>query len=199
MPAVPREGEPVMVTFKLNNPSPRETEVAYRFYAGGELLHGGTALVPALSSKPYQFVYASPLELGRQVNFLVEASSALGESSKSVSLPAYPPQVWSSFVSFASFSTSVMSSMSTMTYYNSTFGSQMGLNVGLIASIVLIALLVFLELSQPAVMRRTVAALGRLRINLSGIAWILLIVFLGIVYTRIVMAIATLSFPGAGS
>ena len=78
-----------------------------------------------------------------------------------------------------------------MTYYQSTFGSDMGFNVGIITSIVLIALLIFMELTQPLVAGRTVATLGRLKIRLSTVTWILLIIFMGIVYTKVVMILAT--------
>jgi len=67
----------------------------------------------------------------------------------------------------------------------------MGLNVGIIASLTLIALLIFLEVTQVHIQGKTVALLGRLRIRLSTVTWILLIIFLGMVYTRIVMIIAT--------
>ena len=84
-----------------------------------------------------------------------------------------------------------MSSMTTMTYYESSFGSTMGLNVGLICLIALTALLIFLELSQPLLREREFTVLGRLRINLKTVTWILLIIFLGIVYTQVVMILST--------
>ncbi len=66
----------------------------------------------------------------------------------------------------------------------------MGLNVGIIASLVLIALLIFAELTQPVIAGRAVAILGRLRIRLSTVTWILFIIFMGIVYTMVVMILA---------
>ena len=105
--------------------------------------------------------------------------------------PPYPPQAWSSFVSFASFSTSVMSSMSTMAYYQSNFSNDMGLNLGILITIVLIALLIFLELTQPVIQGKTTAVLSRLRIRISTITWILCIIFTGILYTEVVMILAT--------
>jgi hypothetical protein len=83
-----------------------------------------------------------------------------------------------------------MSSMSTMTYYQSTFGSDTGLNIGIIASIVLIALLIFLELSQPVVEGGTVVRMVRLRVRFSTVTWILFIIFMGIVYTKVVMLLS---------
>ena len=60
-----------------------------------------------------------------------------------------------------------------------------GLNVGLITSIVLIILLIFLELTQPVVEGGTVARLGRLRIRFSTVTWILFLTFMGIVFTKV--------------
>ena len=151
----------------------------------------GAATRAPTSSKTYQYAYANPLRMGEQLNFIVRTQSELGDYEKVVSSQPYPPQVWSSFVSFASFSTSVMSSMSTMTYYRSTFGSDMGLNVGIITSIVLIALLIFLELTQPLLRQKRVAVLGKLRLRFSTVTWILFIIFMGIVYTRVVMILVT--------
>ena len=84
-----------------------------------------------------------------------------------------------------------MSSMSTMTYYESTFDADMGLNIGLLATIALLALLVFLELTTPALQQKTVATMGRLRIRFSMVTWILFIIFMGMVYTKVVMILTT--------
>ena len=191
IPEAPRQGESVLVTFKLNNPSPGAVVTEYQFYANGELLKEGATNIAPISSKAYQYAYANPLKLGEQLNFMVRTQSELGNDERVVSSPPYPPQVWSSFVSFASFSTTVMSSMSTMTYYQSTFGSDMGLNIGIIASIVVIILLIFFELTQPLLRQKTVAVLGRLRLRFSTLTWILLIIFMGIVYTNVVMILIT--------
>ena len=190
-PVVPREGEPIIATFKLNNPSPQTLLTSYQFYANGELItRGSTTLAPA-SCETYQHAYENPLRLGEQLNFVVRTQSEYGNYQRAVSLPSYPPQIWSSFVSFASFSTSVMSSMSTMTYYRSTFGRSIGLNVGIIISAVLITLLIFMELSQPVLENRPLATLRRLRARFSTVTWILFIIALGIVYTTVVIIITT--------
>ena len=191
IPQVPREGEPIIATFKLNNPFSHATVTRYQFYVNGALLKEGAATIAPDSNKTYKYAYENPLQMGEQLNFVVKTQSERGNYKKIVSSPSYPPQIWSSFVSFASFSTSVMSSMSTMTYYRSTFGSDMGLNVGLIATIVLICLLIFAELTQPVVEGKTIAVLGRLRIRFSTVTWILFIIFMGIVYTKVVMILAT--------
>ena len=187
VPEVAREGEPVIATFKLNNPTPQPLVTGYQFFANGGLIKEGTITIPPGSSKLYQYAYENQLKLGEQLTFLVKTQSERGNYEKLVSLPPYPPQVWSSFVSFASFSTSVMSSMSTMTYYQTSFGNEMGLNFGLVTAMVLLSLLIFLELTQPSIQQKTVATLGRLRIRFSAVTWIMLIIFLGMVYTKVVM------------
>jgi hypothetical protein len=189
IPLAPREGEAVIATFKLNNPYSYALVTRYQFYADSKLLKEGATTIPPGSAKTYKYAYGNPLRMGEQLNFVVRTQSERGNHEKVVSSPPYPPQIWSSFVSFASFSTSVMSSMSTMTYYRSTFGGDIGLNVGLIISMVLITLLIFLELTQAALHWKTVT-LVRLRIRLSTVTWILLIIFLGVVYTRVVMILA---------
>ncbi len=117
--------------------------------------------------------------------------SPQGSFEKIVSLPSYPPQIWSSFVSFASFSTSMMGFMSSMTYYQGTFDTNMGFNVGLLSVIVLIGLLIFLELTQPLLRRKTITILGRLRLRFSTVTWILFIIFMGITYTKVVMVLVS--------
>ena len=191
VPQAPRQGEPILVTFKLNNPSSQAMVTSYQFYANGELLKEGATTIAPTSNKAYQYAYPNPLKMGEQLNFVVRTQSELGNCERVISSPPYPPQVWSSFVSFASFSTSVMSSVSTMTYYRSAFSSDTGFNVGIIASVVLITLLIFLELTQPLIRQKTVAVVGKLRLRFSTVTWILFIIFVGIVYTRIVMILAT--------
>ena len=190
LPQAPREGQPVVATFKLNNPTAHSEATDYQFYADGELLSAGTAAMAPESTKTYKYAYENPLDTGEQLNFVVRTQSEQGNHEEVLSSPPYPPHVWSSFVSFASFSTSVMSSMSTMTYYQSTFDTNIGLNVGIILTSVLIVLLIFLELTQPVVMGKTVAFPGRLRIKFSTVTWILFIIFMGIVWTKVVMILA---------
>ena len=190
VPEVPREGEPIVATFKLNNPSSQALVIRYEFYANGELVKEGITTLAPTSSKAYQHAYSNSLKLGEQLNFVVETQSEQGSYENVISSPPYPPQVWSSFVSFASFSTSVMSSMSTMTYYQTAFVSDMGFNVGLICSLVLITLLIFLELSKPVVEGRTGAVLGRLIRRFSTVTWLLFIIVMGIVYTTVMMIMA---------
>ncbi len=77
-----------------------------------------------------------------------------------------------------------------MVFYEDSFRADVGFNIGIITSIVLIAILIFMELPIASVQGRKVATLGRLRIRLSTLMWILLIIFLGMVYTKVVMVIS---------
>lgn len=188
LPQTPRPGEPIVATFKLNNPSEEPLFARYQFFANGEILREGDTTIAAQASKVYQYTYQNQLPLGEQLNFMVRTESRLGNYEKIISTPAYPPQIWSSFVSFASFSTTVMSSMATMAYYQGTFSSDVGLNIGMLTSGVLIALLIFLELPLVAARNRA-AAIGRLKVRFSTVAWILLVIFLGMVYTKVALII----------
>lgn len=195
MPEAPRLGEPIVVTFQLNNSKLDTQATNYQFYADGVLLKEGEASIGPLSSKTYQYVYNSPVEIGQRVSFVVKTSSGGGNYEKLVSIPAFPPQVASSFISFASFSTTVMSSMTTMTHYQGSFSTGGGLNVGLVMSICLILLLIFLELSGAAItdakdhagISGGMITLQRFKIKFSTLTGVLFIIFMGIVYTKIVM------------
>jgi hypothetical protein len=151
---------------------------------------GSTAIAPQTSSK-HRYAYANSLERGEQVNFVLKTRSGSSSFVKAVSLPAYPPQLMSSFVSFAAFSTSVMSSMISMEYFTNTFGTNSGLNTGVIICVILIALLIFLELTQAITAGKGVTILGRYRFGFGNMATILFIIFVGMVFTRVVIILAT--------
>jgi len=188
-PQVPAEGEPLLVTFNLNNPSVQDTSADYQLYANGDLVMQGATELSPLSSKKYQYTYENPLEMGEQVTFVVRSTVDGSEHEEYVSLPANPPQVWSSFVSFATFSTSVMSYMTTMAYYDQAFGDSSVLNVSVIFSIVLIGLLIYLELTEPSLSEKSFKFIGNLRIRFSRLSGVLFVIFVGMVFTQIALII----------
>ena len=191
VPGVPGEDKPIITTFKLNNPTSVPITTNYSFYGNGELLQEGTSTLAPHSSKTYQYVYKNPLKLGERVNFVLRAESQGITCEKIVSLPPYPPQIMSSFVSHAYFSMSMMGFMISSTYYWSTFcSSAKGLNVGMVISIVLIILLIFLELSEPLLAEGIYVVLGRLRMRYSMITSILFTIFMCMVFTKVVMILA---------
>jgi len=193
LPQVPKEGEPLFVTFNLNNPSQKETLLSYEFYANGDLLLQGKELIPPFSTKRYSYIYPKSPELGERTTFLVKTDSEIGSYNKMLSVPAYAPQVMSSFVSFASFSTSLISSsmsssITSQQFYDGSFADNNKLNVGLIFSIVLILLLIYLELTEH-LKDRTLTITGGMRIRFSRLSAILFIVFIGMVFTKGAMII----------
>ena len=191
IPEVPKTGEPIVATFNISNPSDTPSTTSYQLYINGRLVESGSIAIAPQTSSKHQYAFANPLERGEQVNFVLKTSSESGSFVKAVSLPAYPPQLMSSFVSFAAFSTSVMSSMISMEYFTNTFGTTSGLNTGIIISIILITLLIFLELTQAITAGRGVTILGHYRLGLGNMTTILFIIFEGMVFTRVVMIIAT--------
>ncbi|PWB50011.1 MAG: hypothetical protein C3F06_12975 [Candidatus Methanoperedenaceae archaeon] len=196
-PEVLREGEPVVVTFYINNPSENEKGTDYALYANGDVLMSGRTELSPGTGRQFQYVYSNPLKLGEQVTFSAKAQSGDEINLNSVSIPSVPPQIWSSFVSFASFSTSIMSSssaissmsMSSMAYYNNSFGTNRALNAGLIFSIVLIILLIYMELSEPLLAQKEMRIIGNLRVRFSRLSSVLFIIFVGMVFTQIALIV----------
>lgn len=93
--------------------------------------------------------------------------------------------------SSSSSSSSSMSSSFTISYYKSTIGLsestiRWSVNIGLIASLTLVALLVFIELTNPA-FGNLGQRLKGLRDRYSLLTANLLLVFLGLVLTRVVI------------
>ena len=191
IPEVPKTGEPIVATFNINNPSEEPVTTSYQLYVNSKLVESGSTTIAPRSSSKYQYAYKNYLERGEQVNFALKTNSDNGSFDKIVSLPAYPSQLMSSFVSFAAFSTSVMSSMLSMEYFTNTFGSTSGLNTGIIICIILIALLIFLELTQAITAGRRTAIISSYRIGFTTMSTILFIIFIGMVFTKVVMIIAT--------
>lgn len=189
IPEVPKTGEPIVATFNINNPSHQPSITSYQLYINGELAESGSTTITPLSSSKYQYAYKNYLERGEQVNFVLKTSSDSGNFDRVVSLPAYPPQLMSSFVSFAAFSTSVMSSMVSMEYFSDTFGTTSGINTGTMVTMVLIGLLIFLELTQAVTAgKRTI--ISSYRAGFSTMSTILFIILIGMVFTKVVMIIA---------
>lgn len=190
LPQSPRTGEPIVATVKMNNQTSNSLITGYQLYINGKLMQAGDTTLAAYSSKVYQYVYENDLPMGEQLNFVVRTQSEQGSFEKVLSTPAYPPQIWSSFVSFASFSTSILTYLSTMSFYQANFTTDTGFNVGIIASAVLIGVLILLELPLVTVRGKSITIAGRLKIRFTAMAWTLLIIFMGMVYTKIAMVIS---------
>lgn len=190
IPEVPKTGEPVVATFIINNPSDEPVTTDYQLFVNGELVESGSTRIAAQDSSRYQYAHRNNLERGEQVNFVLKTNSEIGSFEKIVSLPAYPSQLMSSFVSFAAFSTSLMDSMISMEYFTNTFGTTSGLNTGIILTLILIGLLIFLELTQTITANRGSAIIGSYRSHFTILSTFLFIIFMGMVFTKVVLILA---------
>jgi len=192
VPGVPEEDKQIITTFKLNNPTPEATVVDYTFYANEELMLSGASTIAPHSSKKYYYVYKNPRKREQeQVNFVVRAETEGRLCEKIVSHSSHTPLMISSFVPFASISTSSVGIMASSTYYKSSFVSGEGMNAGIVISMFLIMLLIFFELSEPLMDERIHVVLGGLRVRFSTLTSILFIIFMSIVYTKIVTVLAS--------
>jgi hypothetical protein len=206
-PHVPQEDDPMVVTLQLRNPHPYESLYRYELYKDGMLLTSGATKIGPYASRAVPYGYLSDLELGERVVFQAKVRTPEGEYREEVSLPAYPPQIWSSFVSFATFSTSMAgltsvgvssamassssSSLTTMTttaYYREHFSATDSLNVGVIFSLALIAVFVYIEATEPLV--EASSRLSRLRRRFARLAGILLFIFASMVFSQAVFILS---------
>jgi hypothetical protein len=196
-PEVPKEDTPILVTFSLKNTEISPLPYAYELFANGEKALEGKVRLSGLSSKSFSYVYPEPVKLGEQVTFMLRAKNPLETYEKVLSVPAYHPHVWTSFVSFASFSTSMAgvvtttttttSTITSMAYYDNAFGNSSALNVGVIFSIVLIAVLIHVEVTEPYT--NALHVFGRLRKRFNKLSAILFTIFIAMVFTQITMII----------
>jgi len=192
VPEVPKFGQPVIVTFKLNNPAATASTNDYQLFMDGNLLKSGTVALAPDASKQYEYIYPSTLPVGTNASFLLKVQGSNGAYERMVTTPPFQPQLAASFVSFAAFSTTMMTSMASAAYYKSSFQQAAYMNVGLVCSLVLICLLIFLELFRAAASESasggTVSRkISRLAFDVTPLTWILLAIFIAMVYTRVIM------------
>ncbi len=192
VPEVPKLGQPVIVTFKLNNSAAAASTNDYQLFMDGKLLKSGTAILSPDTSKQYEYIYPSNLPVGTNASFLLRVHGSNGDYERMATTPPFQPQLASSFVSFAAFSTTMMTSMASAAYYKSSFQQSTYVNIGLVCSLVLICLLIFLELFQAAasdpVSGGTVSRkIHRLAFDVGPLTWILLVIFIAMVYTKVIM------------
>jgi hypothetical protein len=197
-PEVPKEGEPIIVSFSIKNFGLDDAPYTYTLYTNGEEVMGGKTVLSPLSSRKYQYAYINDLKVGEKVTFVLKVNSREKSYEEVLSVPPYHPYVWSSFVSFAAFSTSMASvttsmgmsttmSITSMAYYQNSFGVKHAINVGVIFSVVLIALLIHIEVTEP--FHNMLNIIGRLRRRFSKLSTILFIIFITMVFSQIVMII----------
>ncbi|MEM2046013.1 MAG: hypothetical protein QXO20_07560 [Candidatus Bathyarchaeia archaeon] len=189
-PAMPREGDPIQVTVRLHNPNPELKTYAVKVYVDGVEAAEWLATLEGGAIKEYRLLEPKSLKIGESLRVYAEATDMTTAETHQASamIPPYPPEAFTSFISFASFSSTLMGYMTTMSYYTTTITPTEGINTGLTLSIVLIGLLIFMELTDPAY-GKIGDRIKRLRRNLTKEATILLIIFLAMVATKIIFII----------
>lgn len=189
MPEAPRDGDPLVVRLELTNTSDQEQAYRYSLYSGNETLQQGTTTVPPHSTRGYNYISEAHLTAGQQVSLVARAATEEQSWEQAVALPPYPPQVWSSFVSFASFSTSMMGSISAVSYYREHFTAVNGAGPGFLLILSLLALAMFQDMTGPLSHLMPHSILGRLHVQFQELLIILALVFVGIAYTMLVLRI----------
>lgn len=192
-PVFPRIGEPVQIIVRLSNPDPEPKLLDVRVYVDGLVVANWLTHVDGLSIREYRVVEPSRFSVGESIRVHVDAVN-IGSGtvySRSAMVPPFPPEVFSSFTSFASFSSTLMGLYDyTIILHDdgSRHYASWEVNAGLILSLTLIGLLVFLELTDPAY-GNIGERLTHLRRNYTREAIILLIVFLAMVATKVIFII----------
>ena len=213
-PSVTREGEPFVVRAQVRNEAGEPRRIRVTLFVDGSEAMVSESLLEPFTTQSSTLTLPAP-ELGTAMRFYAEAVDLeTGERfSEALMVPQSPPEAWMSFASFSSLTTMLLSSSSssslmsssssssssmsssfTISYYQSTIGlarapAKWRINVGLAVSIILLVLLIFIELTNPRF-----GTLGRrlsgLRARYSLLTVNLLLIFAGLVITRIVMIIA---------
>ncbi|MBI2888055.1 MAG: hypothetical protein HYY02_12710 [Chloroflexi bacterium] len=187
VPEVPKDGQPVVVALEVTNPRDQEETFRHELFLGNTMLQSGASTLPSQGSRIYKYVHKVDLAAGRQLNFVARVTTERESWERTLSLPPYPPQVWSSFVSFATFSTSMMGSISAVAYYKEHFVSAEGMNAGFLLILTLLVLVVFQDMTGPLSRLMPNSLLGRLNRQFRELVVILGLIFLGICYTVIVL------------
>lgn len=185
-PTYPREGEPIFTKIAVSNLRPDPRRFSVTVYSDGVKLTEWRTEIKGTAE--FMFITQADDLLGQSKRFYIEAVNLDDDQRHEAYLmiPPFPPETLSSFVSFASFSTTLMTTMQSFAYYQGVVMPQGGLNVGLAASMTLISLLIFQELSDPSY-GRVGRRLLELRRRYGTYVVVLLIIFFCMVFTRIAL------------
>jgi len=194
LPMVPREGLPTLLHLALRNLSRSEEDYAFRIYVNGEVVVEGKMFIPARSSRDIRYIAPADIPVGQSLKIYAQAQTVGGSVryEKHLEIPPCPPEIWSSFSSFASFSTSLLGYVTSFSYYMS-FAAQANtlgnLNAGAIVTVALLGVLVFLQVSDPSWRSLGIRTLS-LRTRYGWLAVVLLAIFACMVFTRVILIMA---------
>jgi len=204
-----RESEPFVVTALVRNAAHEPRTYSINIFVDGLKVLESTSKLEGASLLSFTYTSGWP-KLGSATRIYIEVLDVESGAvySDSVLVPSSPPEVWMSFAAFSSFATSLLSSSSsssssamsstfTIVYYLNVMGLSSALgqsalpffNVGLVMTLTLVLLLVFVEVTDPSY-GKLAAWVTRLRRRYGLLATGLLLIFLGMVLTRVVMIIA---------
>ena len=192
-----------MVNALVRTPSSDSHRYTVNLFIDGALTSSTEMLVEALSIQTSTLTIPSP-KMGSAIRTHAEVLDEETEARyrESLLVPQSPPEAWISFAAFSSLtsillssssSSSALSSSFTISYYKPAVGleaqsSALTINVGLIMSVLLVLLLLFIELSD-SVYGSIENRVPRLRGLYGLLTADLLLIFMGIVLTRTAMII----------
>lgn len=201
LPNNPKPGYPVQITAVVTNTQSSPHWMNASIYMDGRMvLASSLFLLPGESQTLTYTTGAPPQGESLRASAFVEGAGA--GSSTYLLVPASAPEAWMSFMAFSTFAISLVSSTTTtlmstftLTYYSNTMNlaasgpaSAGPYEVGIFLSVLLIGLLVFVELTDKAygkVSPRLTALRGRYGLLAAN----LLLVFAGIVVTKVILLI----------
>lgn len=194
-PSAPRAGDPVVARYVINNPLPYASRVEWLLYVNGRVALEESRLLAAQSSHRLEYVLRHAPEAGQQTVFDLRVKADAGHWEQVLAAPPYGPQVISSIASFASFaslSSSAMSFIATREYYQGSFDSGY-FNMGLIVALVLLAVLVFMEITggmaTPSSPPGGFGAVQLLRRHSRILCASLLAIIVGMFFTKVALII----------
>jgi len=152
-PTSPREGDVVSILLKVRNTYSSQQLFSLAIHVNGRERVAGEAAISAQAADIYSFYTPSPA-IGDSVKIQAVVSDLAHNKvfEERISVPPCPPELLSGFSSFSSFSSYFMSYITSMSYYVSFLlepGIQGPLNAGIVMTITLLGLLVFMQLSDP--------------------------------------------------
>ncbi len=206
-PAVAKAGEPVVVTLSITDPDTVSHDYRVTMFVGSSEVLSSVSQVAPSSLQLFQYTRVAP-PTGSALRVYGEVKNLDNgvEYSETILIPPSPPELWLSFASFSSFATTFASTASggqsgarALDYYVSAVGGTSSLvqsaptlapiNVGILSTIILVCILFFLDMSDPTY-GGVGARLSLFRRRYALLASALLLMFLGVVYTWIVVLLS---------
>lgn len=158
-PTSPREGEVVNIVLKVRNTYASEEPFSLAIHVDGRDRVAADAAISSRSADIYScYAPSPPIGKAVKIHAIVKDVAHSRVYEELMSVPPVPPEVLSGFSSFSSFSSYFMSYITSMSYYMSFLQTPEAhgfLNAGIAMTLTLIGLLVFMQVTVPARIRRS--------------------------------------------